>query len=73
MIKRYTDHRIEDIFSKLSRFLVQTKIEKHISVYTTPVELKSKLYVSFDKIDYDHCNLYRPPMWRLFVEMSHAK
>ena len=53
MIKRYTDHRIEDIFSKLSRFLVQTKIEKHISVYTTPVELKSKLYVSFDKIDYD--------------------
>ncbi len=29
--------------------------------------------LSVDKIDYDHCNLYRPPMWRLFVEMSHAK
>lgn len=26
-----------------------------------------------DKIDYDHCNLYRPPMWRLFVEMSHEE
>lgn len=29
--------------------------------------------LSVDKIDYDHCNLYRPPMWRIFVEMSHAK
>jgi hypothetical protein len=27
--------------------------------------------LSVDKIDYDHCNLYRPPMWRLFVEMRH--
>jgi len=25
-----------------------------------------------NKTDYDHCNLYRPPMWRIFVEMSHA-
>ena len=25
------------------------------------------------KIDYDHCNLYRPPMWRLFVEMTHEE
>lgn len=29
--------------------------------------------LSVDKIDYDHCNLYRPPMWRLFVELSHEK
>lgn len=27
--------------------------------------------LSITKIDYDHCNLYRPPMWRIFVEMSH--
>ncbi len=29
--------------------------------------------LAVDKIDYDHCNLYRPPMWRIFVEMSHEK
>jgi hypothetical protein len=29
--------------------------------------------LSIDKIDYDHCNLYRPPMWRIFVEMTHEK
>lgn len=29
--------------------------------------------LSINKIDYDHCNLYRPPMWRLFVELSHEE
>ena len=24
------------------------------------------------KIDYDHCNLYRPPVYRMFLEISHA-
>lgn len=23
------------------------------------------------QFDYDHCNLYRPPMWRMFVEITH--
>jgi len=27
--------------------------------------------LSITKIDYDHCNLYRPPMYRIFVEMTH--
>ena len=25
-----------------------------------------------NKVDYDHCNLYRPPMYRIFTEMSHG-
>lgn len=29
--------------------------------------------LEIDKVDYDHCNLYRPPMWRIFVEMKHEK
>lgn len=33
--------------------------------------LAKHVNLSIDKIDYDHCNLYRPPMYRIFVEMSH--
>ena len=39
--------------------------EHAIQTLTNHVGLK------IDKIDYDHCNLYRPPMWRIFVEISH--
>jgi hypothetical protein len=34
--------------------------------------LANHVGLSINKIKYDHCNLYRPPMWRLFVEMSHS-
>ena len=28
--------------------------------------------LKINKTDYDHCNLYRPPMYRIFCEMSHV-
>lgn len=34
-------------------------------------QLSRHVGLKINSIDYDHCNLYRPPMWRLFVEMVH--
>lgn len=34
-------------------------------------QLSSHVGLKVKKTDYDHCNLYRPPMWRIFVEMGH--
>ena len=28
--------------------------------------------LKINKVDYDHCNLYRPPMYRIFTEMTHG-
>jgi hypothetical protein len=33
--------------------------------------LASHVGFKINSINYDHCNLYRPPMWRIFVEMTH--
>jgi len=33
--------------------------------------LANHVGLKIDSIDYDHCNLYRPPMYRMFAEMSH--
>ena len=52
MIKRYNDERINSVFSDLSKFLIQTKIEKHVAIYTSPKSIKNKISQSFDKINY---------------------
>jgi hypothetical protein len=41
--------------------------EHALRTLTNHVELK------ISQLDYDHCNLYRPPMWRLFAEIVHKK
>lgn len=35
--------------------------------------LANHVGLRINKLDYDHCNLYRPPMWRMFAELSHKK
>jgi hypothetical protein len=35
-------------------------------------QLAGHVGLKVNNVKYDECNLYRPPMWRLFAEMSHG-